>query len=280
MNTEISTTILDLDSPDTLKPFFSGIAALFSKCFSSILHKDLWEWAYIENPFGNALVSVAIVNGEIVGHYAVIPMDLSNGTENIKGFLSMTTMVDQAYRKEMLFKLLADRVYQRIIDTGLPSIVFGFPNNNSTPGFKKRLNWQIDESYKVITMPYSSLPLAIDFISNEMKSNAFMLDMENKKISEWRTKKPRQSWEYANGIGMKNFQDQIDIMHINKPTCLTGNSANIDSETETNMLLPASEQLMSQLQAKISLPYRFGYRIFNMDIEPKLIVQMSMSDVF
>ena len=89
---ELKTVVVTKKS-DLMK-YKSSILQLFSECFPSDLNEKIWEWAYIDNPFGDPIVVLSFDGDLLVAHYAVIPYHLSNKQDpKIKSSLSMTTMV-------------------------------------------------------------------------------------------------------------------------------------------------------------------------------------------
>ena len=264
-----------IESKEVLLTHFSGISNLFFETFGKPMDKELWEWAYLKNPFGDPIVAISMHNEVIVGHYAVIPMNIENKDKELAGFLNMTTMVSSKFRKFALFVQLAEMVYERIQCLGYPVIVFGFPNNNAAPGLRKRLGWTILENYKVVSVEQKQISKVAILIENILDENPLTLNMEKDDIKHWRTSKPNKTWIYNNQIGTKAVGQHYDLMHISEAKQL--NLLNFN--TSINMILPLNESSdLNDIQ--VSFPYRFGYRIFNSNIEPNLFVQMSMSDVF
>ncbi|ACA85871.1 GNAT family N-acetyltransferase [Shewanella woodyi] len=276
MNILDEISFIDIENTSQLLMHYDGIAALFLESFDKELNCDLWKWAYLDNPFGEPLVSIAIHDNKIIGHYAVIPMNLENSSSSMLGFLSMTTMVAVDYRKHRLFQLLAERVYKKIESLNEPAIVFGFPNDNSVPGFKKRLGWTVSEEYKVITLQADMIDLAVIQLNQHIDSSSFTLNLSQEKVCNWRTSKPNQTWSYDKNIGLKALDDGFDVMHLS-----TAPSLNLaKSMSSINLILPVSEEFLANSGCEVAFAYRFGYRTFNTSSEPKIFVQMSMSDIF
>lgn len=275
MNTNENIELLDLRNKGELLNYYSGISKLFVDSFGKPLDQELWEWAYIKNPFGDPLVSIALHEGEVVGHYAVVPMNLENEEGVMSGFLSMTTMVAPDFRKLRLFQRLAEMVYTRIENRNHPAIVFGFPNDNSAPGFIKRLGWTVSEDYKVVCVTSDQRPAVMDFVEKAQDHKPISLNLNNPDVRSWRTSKPGQRWEYKDGIGLKMVDGTYDLMHISDASQIR----NIGPDMQFNMIVKVSE--VSGMDAlEVSFPYRFGYRLFNTDVAPNILVQMSMSDIF
>lgn len=275
MNINEEIELINISSKEQLLNHYRGIADLFSESFGKPLDKALWNWAYIDNPFGEPLVAIALHQGRVVGHYAVVPMDLENGLDKISGFLSMTTMVAVDFRMHKLFQRLAEMVYTRINDLGVSAIVFGFPNDNSAPGFIKRLGWTISEDYKVISVKPNQIKEVTSLLKKLLASDPYTLNLKPLSVREWRTNKPKQSWSYQDALGLKSIGDQFDLMHIADAEQL----GCIKLSNAINMILPITDDLEMD-NVEISFPYRFGYRLFNTVKEPNLFVQMSMSDIF
>lgn len=275
MNIETDFQLVDIDDGSELKPYFHLIAELFLESFGKVLSSELWDWAYQRNPFGDPIVSMAFDGGKLVGHYAVIPMDLHNQDKVIKGYLSMTTMVSVDFRRHQLFRILADRVYSRIESRNESAVVFGFPNNQSAPGFVKRLKWQISDDFHVVALQPADIGRA-QCLLEKSKDSGYRLDLENKTVANWRSNKPYQEWQIRNGLGIKYHATGYDLMYM---SC-DANLAGITLSDKVHTIMPITKKEALELGWEISFPYRFGYRLFNTQQQPKFFVQMCMSDVF
>ena len=265
---------IDIAESKELLPYFSQIALLFMECFGKPLDRQLWEWAYQLNPSGSPLVSLALCDGVIVGHYAAIPIPLENDNNKITGFLSMTTMVSSSFRRYRLFTILATRVNNTIESLGKPAVIFGFPNDKSAPGFKKRLGWVISEKYKVVKVNEACQQKCANLLSTSLSKSAYSLLLETDELINWRTNKPSQEWDINNGIGLKKFDGGCDLMYLKEPSLFS----RIELKGEMNAVLPVGDSP----EFTLAFAYRFGYRTFGFpnDHEPDFFVQMSMSDVF
>lgn len=275
MNINDEIELVNVTSKQQLLNYFDGISELFAESFDKPLNKELWHWAYTDNPFGEPLVALALYQGRLVGHYAVVPMDLENGSNKLAGFLSMTTMVAVDFRMHKLFKRLAEMVYNRINELKVPAIVFGFPNDNSAPGFAKRLGWSISDDYKVISVKPNQIKAVASLIERLLAEDSYTLNLEQPAVKKWRTSKPSQNWSYSNGLGLKPVGTEFDLMHIADAQQLTDTTFT----SKVNMILPVISSFQLE-NIEVSFPYRFGYRLFNIEQQPHLFVQMSMSDIF
>jgi len=77
-----------------------------------------------------------------IAFYGVIPCFLSIGDETILSAQSTDTMTHPDYRNKGLFVELAERTYQLCIQESI-RLIFGFPNQNSLPGFVNKLGWEV-----------------------------------------------------------------------------------------------------------------------------------------
>ena len=103
--------IVDIQCKDDLNGHKDEILRLFKEGFERELDVHIWNWAYLDNIFGDPIVSLAYEHDRLVAHYAVIPLHLANSVgKSLDSYLSMTTVVAKTHRKYGLFVALATRV--------------------------------------------------------------------------------------------------------------------------------------------------------------------------
>ena len=117
------------------------ILDLFKQVFQREMGLNFWRWRFLENPFGKAIIKLSFDRDILIGHYAVIPMDVQVQGETIKAVFSMTTMTHPEYSGKGIFTCLAEDNYRLCQDKGF-NFVYGFPNRNSHQGFVRKLKWQ------------------------------------------------------------------------------------------------------------------------------------------
>ena len=117
------------------------ILHLFNLVFNASRNLDQWRWEFRDNPAGLAFICVAELDGEIVGHIAAIPIKMKCGDETILGAEVVDTMTHPDHRLKGMFFKLAERIHEEATGSGV-SLVWGFPNQSSAPGFIKRLGWR------------------------------------------------------------------------------------------------------------------------------------------
>lgn len=118
------------------------ILDLFQLAFGKTLSMDYWKWRFLENPNADTnLISLMHDHNQLVGHYAVSPVNLLVNNEVVKTALSMTTMTHPQYGGKGIFTQLAEDVYSEMKKNHY-QMVWGFPNNNSHYGFIQKLGWK------------------------------------------------------------------------------------------------------------------------------------------
>lgn len=117
-----------------------GLRRLFEACVGYPRDRAHLEWKFFANPFGRPLMVVAESDEELVGLYALWPLDLRIGGEVVPGAQSLDTMTHPAYRGQGMFPKLATVCMDLAASRGV-RVLYGFPNANSYGGFVRKLNW-------------------------------------------------------------------------------------------------------------------------------------------
>lgn len=111
---------------------------------------DYLKWQYKLNPHGEVVGYDAYFNDELVAHYVTIPvLYLIHGKET-KGLLSLNTATHKNHQGKGLFTKLATKTFEEGTNLGY-KFVIGVANENSTPGFIKKLGFNLLTSLKVKT---------------------------------------------------------------------------------------------------------------------------------
>jgi hypothetical protein len=101
--------------------------------------------------------------------YGVFPIIMTINSIDVPVAQSGDTMTAPDHRNKGLFVLLAKKTYELAEENGI-QIIFGFPNENSFPGFKKKLDWQFIGSMQKFSIRNSILPLCE--IASKLKTSA------------------------------------------------------------------------------------------------------------
>lgn len=250
----------------------SNIESLFLKCFGDRLSLDLWRWAYLDNPHGEPVVSLCYDEDLLVGHYAAIPIPLKSSSGRINSYLSMTTMVAASHRQHGLFVKLAENTYGRATSLGV-DFVMGFPNDMSTPGFKKRLNWDLPPPDFVASVSKDQLLelIAARAIPN---SASFRFELEDEVSRKWRLSRPGATYKWENGLAYKEFDNGIDLLAFKSIADLE----HLPDCGKINLLVPVEAEALAPFK---SFDYQFGGISLKSTFNPKFINrQMALSDLF
>jgi GNAT superfamily N-acetyltransferase len=100
------------------------------------------RWLYDDSPFG-PVVEVNLDDDQgRAGHYAIVPVELSIDGAPRPGALSLNTAVHERARGGGVFTRLANDTYALAKSRGV-DVVVGVANANSTPGFIRRLEFEL-----------------------------------------------------------------------------------------------------------------------------------------
>lgn len=96
--------------------------------------------------------------GEPAAYYGVFPVTIFYAGKDVLAAQSGDTMTAPAHRKQGLFVRLAEETYALARELGI-RMVFGFPNENSYPGFKNKLEWIFTGYMQRFHFSVSTIPL-------------------------------------------------------------------------------------------------------------------------
>ena len=117
---------------------------LFAECFPKTKRYTFayLKWMYEHNPEGPAFGFDAYDGEILAAHYVCLPgVARVNGLQ-INVLLSLNTATKPEYQGKGLFTKLAQMTYQRAANEGFDCI-YGVANANSTPGFIRKLGFQL-----------------------------------------------------------------------------------------------------------------------------------------
>lgn len=118
--------------------------ALFAACFpaSDKFSPAYLRWLYADNPDGHALGFDAWDGERLAAHYVCIPARARLEGIDATLLLSLNTATHPDYQGQGLFSRLAAMTYQAAASAGYDG-VYGVANANSTPGFVRKLGFQL-----------------------------------------------------------------------------------------------------------------------------------------
>lgn len=127
-----------------------------------------WRWMYTQNPADDSRIWVADHDGNIVGQYPLIIVNMKIGEEIIKGSQNIDLMTHPDYQRQGMFftlekKALSEAGKERI------NITYGFPNEPAYPGHLKS-GW-----FDICSLRVMIKPLNLENILKKRITNKFLL---------------------------------------------------------------------------------------------------------
>jgi GNAT superfamily N-acetyltransferase len=135
---------MDLAASRTDDESLARYAGLFAACFPGVTKFDLpyLRWLYCENPDGPVVGFDAFEGGRLAAHYACVPATASIEGQAARVLLSLNTATHPGFQGRGLFTQLAQQTYDAGLSAGFDA-VYGVANANSTPGFTRKLGFQL-----------------------------------------------------------------------------------------------------------------------------------------
>ncbi|NYT76907.1 GNAT family N-acetyltransferase [Alcaligenaceae bacterium] len=265
---------IDINTLAELKERKQEIQTLFAASFDMPFNVADWNWFYLENPSGPAYVSLFYDGGRLLGHYAVIPTTLNCNGKKIIAYRSMTTMVHPDGRGRGLFTDLANRVYTMLQADGA-SLVYGFPNENSTPGFVKHLGWTVLPPDPIVDLIGSKLLADQGLIDVLTEKADIEWDTQNQAQAAWRTARPETEFSVEPGLIVKHYDGIRNILHLDQ------NGLKSIHPTEVYRVLVPQHIRPNNVEKITVFNYQFGYRVFDQSLTNSTIKrELILSDVF
>ena len=128
-------------SPEDLQRY----CELFSACFpdaGKLGSVDYLKWLYVDNPEGEVVGFNAIEGDRLAAHYVCVPMRVNIHGASMRVLLSLNTATHPDFQGQGLFTKLAERTYEAGTTDGFHA-VYGVANANSTPGFLRKLAFDL-----------------------------------------------------------------------------------------------------------------------------------------
>lgn len=122
----------------------AGYSSLFAACFpdSGKFTREYLDWLYVRNPDGHAFGFDAWEGDVLAAHYVCIPAQANVDGRVVQVLLSLNTATHPQFQGKGLFTKLASMTYEAAAAAGYAG-VYGVANANSTPGFVRKLGFQL-----------------------------------------------------------------------------------------------------------------------------------------
>ncbi|WP_290538037.1 GNAT family N-acetyltransferase [Alcanivorax sp.] len=125
-------------------------------------NKDEFESMYVDSQGDLKAVGYLAKNerGEAAAYYGVFLCDLRVDGKFFFSAQSGDTMTHPDFQGKGLFTKLALKTYDKVRELGV-DFVYGFPNESSYPGFKRKLNWNFPFKMKKAIRVVPCLPFGL-----------------------------------------------------------------------------------------------------------------------
>ena len=135
------------------------IQRLYKESFNSNVDIPSIKKKYDTSAFGLKNVGIIAEDEKKMpaAYYGVFPIVLQYGLKDYLIAQSGDTMTSPNHRKKGLFTMLAIKTYELAKQLNI-KLIFGFPNENSLPGFKKKLDWSFYGLMQRFTFTNTTLP--------------------------------------------------------------------------------------------------------------------------
>lgn len=124
-----------------------------------------WNWTYFNNPSGTSRIWLAIHDGKIIGHDALIPVKIKAGKDIVKGSQNIDLKVHQDYRRLGIFFALSKKMFKEAGKEKI-HITYGFPNEQAYLGHLKH-GWFDVYSLRVFIKPLNTENILKKYIVNK-----------------------------------------------------------------------------------------------------------------
>ncbi|MFH0847383.1 MAG: GNAT family N-acetyltransferase [Chloroflexota bacterium] len=106
------------------------ILSLFKLVFHREMGYEFWKWRYRDNPSGLAVSMVAFDGEKLVGHFAVLPMEVQFEGKLFRAIFPVTAMTHPDYAGRGIFTRLITTIYDSCRRNGF-LLAYGFFNRNT-----------------------------------------------------------------------------------------------------------------------------------------------------
>ncbi len=150
------------------KEDISGILALFKACGYN-LSVEYYNWINFDNPFGESIIHVAKDQDNIIGHYAVMPVDLDYNGETIRAGFAIQATIHPDHRNLENIIELTEAIWGRCKDKGI-KFVYGFPNDRIWPICTNLMGFKPIGDFRAWELPIEDFRLDVNGINGNYKA--------------------------------------------------------------------------------------------------------------
>lgn len=155
-----------------LKELKTDYFYLANTVFGAFVTEDYYKAKYDNNIYGPSLLTVAYVDGYPAG----VDVMWRNDLKGKKAYQTVDTCVLEPFRGMGLFKKMT---FHELDILGYETLVYGFPNANSHPGYIK-MGWHEQRLYKTFCWPQAGEMLDVSYAAWWMKAQTGITHIRKK----------------------------------------------------------------------------------------------------
>lgn len=139
---------------------YPHLVTLMHRCFGLRVSLDQVRAKFDTAAFGASDIGFMAfaINGDPAAYYGVFPVLVSIGGRPVLAAQSGDTMTAPEHQKKGLFVRLARMTYD-LAKANDVKFIFGFPNENSLPGFERKLGWTFNGHLHDFRITTNAIPL-------------------------------------------------------------------------------------------------------------------------
>jgi GNAT superfamily N-acetyltransferase len=135
-----------------------GLLALFRSVYGAEADRKTSSWRYLDRPLRRALISVAVVNGRIVGTQPSYEVLVKVSDETVPGAVFLDVMTHPDYRSRGVFKGVVEHLRRECHDRGM-KVLLTTPNADAARGFRRLASWRCLGELTPLVRPVTVLGL-------------------------------------------------------------------------------------------------------------------------
>ena len=130
-------------------------------------YPEYFQWEYIDNPAGKAIIWVAKHNDEIVGQYVINLLKVKIGEEIRRGSIVIKTLTRKDFERKGIYVCLANKAFEVCREKGI-DLSYGFSNPKVYKANVKRLGFVDIGKVPLLIIPLNIKKLVEQHIQNKI----------------------------------------------------------------------------------------------------------------
>lgn len=151
------------------KKDLEGILNLVKSHYNNVdeCYSEYFQWEYMDNPAGNAIIWIAKYNDEVVGQYVANLIKVKIGGRIRLGSISIKTLTRKDFRGKGIHIYLANKTFENCRNKGV-DFTYGFPNQKVYKPSIERLGIIDMGRVPLLVRPLNIRKLIEEYIKNKV----------------------------------------------------------------------------------------------------------------